>query len=233
MDTEADRRRILRKCQLLRGLSDDSRALLARIARVGRCAKGTTIFRQGDECPGLYCVDVGLVRVYQLAPNGKEHVLHFAESGMTFAEVAVIGDFSCPAFAEALEDTVYLLLPAHEFRALLHKHHPLCLELLLGMSHWIRQLVGLLEDLVLRDALGRVAGYLLRIDAGSGGGSFALPVLKKDLASHLNLTSETLSRSLRRLSEGGLIAASDGQQITVVDRAALADVAEGLLPDVE
>ena len=54
-------------------------------------------------------------------------------------------------------------------------------------------------------ASGRVARHLLEADHSDGRETFTLPVMKKDLASHLNLTSETLSRTLRRLSESGLI----------------------------
>jgi CRP/FNR family transcriptional regulator, dissimilatory nitrate respiration regulator len=190
--------------------------------------KGERIFQEGDPCPGVYCVGSGLVRVYKLAPTGKEHVLHFAEPGHTFAEVAALAGFNCPAYADAVEDGVCALIPTDRFRRLLDEHPELAAQLLVGMALWVRRLVGQIEDLVLRDATARVARRLLQADNTGGRGAFTLPMLKKDLASHLNLTSETLSRTFRRLAEAELIELTDAQQFRILNVEALRDVAEGL-----
>jgi CRP-like cAMP-binding protein len=228
--SESAARGTLRKCRLFHGLSEEWLGVLVKEAVLRRYRKGQIIFRQGDEAPGVYCVGSGLVRVYKVAPSGKDLVLHLAEPGGTFAEIATMGGFPCPASAEAVDDTVCVLLPAERVRKLLRQHHELCLQLLTGMSQWVRQLVGLLEDVVLRDATGRVARHLLVADPSAGREPFLLPMLKKDLASHLNLTSETLSRTLRRLADAGLIELGEGQQIRIVDAATLGDVADGLPP---
>jgi len=222
-------RDILKRCGFFRDLSDASLDKLAGIARVQRYRKGETIFRDGQACPGIFVVGCGAVRVYKLAPSGKEHVLHFAYEGMTFAEVAVIGGFACPAFAEATEDTDCALLPTEPFLTALRGDHDLCLQLMTSMAQWVRHLVGHLEDVVLKDAASRVARYLLDVQVPAAD-RFALPMLKRDLASHLDLTGETLSRTLRRLAEAKLIDMPNQQQIRILDRDALTEVADGMPP---
>jgi CRP/FNR family transcriptional regulator len=173
-------------------------------------------------------VGSGLVRVFKLAPSGKEHVLHLAGPGMTFAEVAVLGNFPCPAFAQALEKTTCLLLPVEPFMRALRDDHQFSLQILSSMGMWVKSLVSLLEDIVLRDAAGRVAGYLLQAQAEQGA-AISLPGLKRYIASHLNLTSETLSRTLRQLREDRLIREGESG-LVILDTPGLKRIAEGYFP---
>jgi CRP/FNR family transcriptional regulator len=200
------------------------------IARIKKFQQGETIFLDGDACPGIYIVGEGAVRIYKNAPSGKQHVLHLAYTGSTFAEVAAIGSFNCPASAEAIQDTVCVLLPRDELLSAIRGDHELCIQLLGSMAGWVRHLVGMLEDIVLRDATSRVARHILRSDILGDEEDFLLPMLKRDLASHLNLTSETLSRTLRRLADAGIIGTPDQHHIRITDREALKAVAEGLPP---
>ena len=158
-----------------------------------------------------------------------EHVLHMVGPGHTFAEIAAIGGFACPAHAEAIAPTTCELLPLDRFRKEMATDHQLCLEMMTGLCFWVRHLISLMEDLVLRDAVGRLASYLLESDS-SEDGTVRLPGLKRHIASHLNLTSETFSRTLRRLVKAGLIEQLEGGRLRILRRDDLKNLADGLYP---
>lgn len=221
---------VLENTQLLQGLSAHWRARLAELARISRFSAGQVIFREGEPVPGLYCVGVGLIRVVKDGPTGKQFVLHFAHPGQTFGEVAVFGDFDAPASADAVEESVCAVIPREALQGLLRQHHELCLQLLGSTSRWVRSLVGLIEGIVLRDAGARVARYLCEVAPNAGPRPFALGVLKKDLAAHLNLTQETLSRTLRKLADAQLIDTLPDGTVRIRDGMALRSVAESGFP---
>ncbi|MCC7407283.1 MAG: Crp/Fnr family transcriptional regulator [Phycisphaeraceae bacterium] len=218
---------ILRDCRFFSAVSPDRMARLASMGRLKSYDKDEVIFRQGDPCSGVFVVGTGLVRIYRAEPSGKEHVLHLVSPGGTFAEVAAIGGFDCPANAQALEATTCAYLPTADFNRALRDDHGLAIQLLMSMAGWVKHMVGLVEDISLRDAAGRVARYL--IETADAQGQVVLPSLKRHLASHLNLTSETLSRTLRRLSEAELITV-DGESIRLHARPQLEEVAQGMGP---
>jgi CRP/FNR family transcriptional regulator, dissimilatory nitrate respiration regulator len=216
---------ILSACRLFQRVEGESFERLVQMAELRRFEAGRTIFSQGDGCPGVFVVGTGLVRVFKLAASGREQVLHLVAPGGTFAEVAAIGEFDAPASAEALEATTCVLLPTAAFHRALRDDPRLSQQVLLGMATWVRHLLGMVEDVTLRDATARVARYLLAA-ADAESGEVRLPSLKRHLASHLNLTSETLSRTLRRLADGAVIE-SGPESLRVLDPGALARIAEG------
>jgi len=217
---------ILDGCGFFARVRGPARDRLLGMARVRRLARGERAFNEGSACPGVFIVGTGLVRVYRVSALGKEHVLHLVPPGRTFAEVAAIGGLPCPAFAEALEETLCLVLPSADFRQALEDDHELCLQLMASMAGWVKRFVDLLEGLALHDASSRLARWLLEA-AGPDSDLVDLPGRKKDLASHLNLTSETLSRTLRRLGEAGLVTTVQ-RRLRIEDRDGLGDLADGL-----
>jgi CRP/FNR family transcriptional regulator len=222
---------VLHDCKLFSLVPDEGFRRLATMARLCSFRKGQLIFRENDDCPGVFVVGSGQIRVFKTGPGGKEHVLHMVGPGGTFAEVAAIGGFGLPASAEALVKSACVLLPLTQFRKLLDDDPATTKAMLVGLTHWVRHLVNLMEDLVLRDAAGRIARLLL--DAKPvGEGVVKLPGLKRHLASHLNLTSETFSRTFRRLIDAKVIAEGKNNRVELLDKKALRCVAEGMFPTI-
>lgn len=220
---------ILHNCKLFAQVPQTQFRRLATLAKICHFRKGQMIFQEGDPCSGVYVVGSGMVRVFNRGTGGKEHVLHMVGPGETFAEVAAIGDFELPASAEAVSKTTCAFLPAAGFRKLLEDEPVFCHGMLLGLTVWVRHLVALMGDLVLRDAAGRIARFLLEAKPGADG-TVKLPGLKRHIASHLNLTSETFSRTFRRLTDAGLISEAKNNKVKLLDRKTLRRVAEGMFP---
>jgi CRP/FNR family transcriptional regulator, dissimilatory nitrate respiration regulator len=220
---------ILKSCPFFSRVDGERLERLSQITRIHSFTKGQTIFRQGEPCPGVYIVADGMVRVYKIGPNGKEHVLHILGPGSTFAEVAAIGGFDCPANAEAVADSSCALVPLEPFRRALNEDHELCLQMMIGLTFWVRHFLSLMEDLVLRDAAGRLARFLLESPPETDG-MVRLPTLKRHVASHLNLTSETFSRTLSRLIEAGLVIELENNRVQLPDVERLRAVADGYFP---
>jgi CRP/FNR family transcriptional regulator len=88
----------------------------------------------------------------------------------------------------------------------------------------LRQFAGQIEDLTFKDVPARLARYLVEL-AGDERNVVDLPISKTQLASRLGTVSETLSRTLRKLSEDELIKVQ-GKTITILDHDRLEDLAE-------
>jgi CRP/FNR family transcriptional regulator len=90
-----------------------------------------------------------------------------------------------------------------------------------SMSAHLRVLVGALDDLTLKDVETRLLHWLVKQVRGAKGGVIQLPGTKRVLAAELGTSSETLSRTLARLRDAGLITVA-ARTVTVCDPAALA-----------
>ena len=92
-----------------------------------------------------------------------------------------------------------------------------------GLSFFLRQFTVQIEDLTFRDVPARLARYLLNSSTETPG-VISLPVSKTQLASNLGTTSETLSRTFRKLSDEEIISVQ-GRRIEILDSDRLFDLA--------
>lgn len=188
-------------------------------SRVRNLEKGETLFREGEPCEGFFVVQRGVISVHRVSAAGKVQVIHVFHSGDSFAEAALMSEDGYPATARALAPSAVILVPKAEFVPLLRRRPELGLRMLGSMSRHLRRVVALLDDLTLKNAEARCLNWLLRHcpnPYSSEPFEIELEHPKRIVAAELNITSETLSRTLGRLRDRELIR-TKGKAILVLD----------------
>lgn len=216
--------KILRQSPLFAGTTDEDIAAILRICKVKEYDRAEVLFDEGDVAQGFYIVAAGRVKVYKLSPEGKERILHVVQPGGNFAEAAIFADGLYPASAEPLERSTLIFFPKCEFLDLLTAQGRIAINMIGGLSRFLRLFAGQIEELTFRDVPSRLARYLLDLN-NERNGAVELPTSKSAIASRLGTVSETLSRTFRKLSDEGLIRV-EGKTIVILDAERLSDLAD-------
>ncbi|MBW2476828.1 MAG: Crp/Fnr family transcriptional regulator [Deltaproteobacteria bacterium] len=219
-----DPRALLKNIPLFAGLSDPDLHEIQSICRFREHPRGDLLFSEGEKAHGFFIVLSGKVKVYKLSAEGKERILHVIQPGETFAEAAIFGDGQFPAYAETLQQSKLLFLPKDNFLNLLMNNGRIAVNMIAGLSKFLRQFTHQIEELTFKDVPSRLARYLLEI-ATDNLAVVTLPISKSQLASNLGTVSETLSRSLRKMSDEDLIRVR-GKTVEILDFERLEDLAD-------
>jgi CRP/FNR family transcriptional regulator len=206
----------LRSCQLFSGLSAVDVETIAEFSILRTLPKGGYLFREGDAAEGFYVAQKGAINVHRVSAAGKEQVIYVFRPGESFAEAAIATAHGYPANARAVETSSVILVPKVPFLALLGRRPDLALRMLGSMSQHLRVLVGLVEDMTLKDVETRFINWLLKRcprDA-TGKVTIDLGMTKRVLAAELGTSSETLSRTFARLRDDDLLEVK-GQQLHI------------------
>jgi CRP/FNR family transcriptional regulator, dissimilatory nitrate respiration regulator len=194
----------LRSCQLFMGMPAADISAIASLVIPKQLEKGDYLFCEGDRSEGFYIVQKGSINVHRVGIGGKERVIHLFRPVESFAEGTLATEGGYPADARAIEPSTVLLVPKRDFVDLLRKRPELSLRMLGSMSQHLRVIVGLLDDLTLKDMETRLANWLLKQcprPISTHPVEIKLNRTKRVLAAEMGTTSETLSRTLAKFRD--------------------------------
>ena len=212
---------------LFKGLSPEEQDEVATHARPIRRKRGETIHRPGDDVSHLLVVHKGSVKISHLAPNGHEQLLRVLEPGDFIGETAFVTGSRPEDWATALADVELCSFDHSDLGALVAQYPDIAVRMLHAVTTRLDAAERLIADLTSADVESRLAGYLMGLPAKHQDGRLVvrLPLAKKDIASLLGTTPETLSRKLAAFTDAGLITVR-GRDVVITDPAGLESAAE-------
>ena len=152
----------LRSCQLFSGIPETDLDTISSFVIRKQLEKGEYLFQEGAKSEGFYVMQTGAINVHRVNMAGKEQTICVFHAGESFAEASLATATGYPAAARAIEPSTVLLVPKKDFIELLRNHPELALRMLGSMSQHLRVLVGLVDDLTLKDVETRLSNWLLK-----------------------------------------------------------------------
>ncbi len=182
-------------------------------------AKDQAIFAEGDRAAFVYKVLSGVVRTSKLLSDGRRQIDAFHLAGDIFGIEAGDEYRFC---AEAVGDCVVIAYRRNNLGALTGTDAQFAQELTMGM---MRSLIRAQNHMLLlgrKSALEKIATFLLDLAGRTADGDAVdLPMSRGDIADHLGLTIETVSRSFTQLERQGVIGLPSARRVILSNKDAL------------
>ncbi|MFT0531337.1 Crp/Fnr family transcriptional regulator [Castellaniella hirudinis] len=177
--------------------------------------KGEIVFRRGDPCVGFHVVVYGQIKLVFVSNSGVERVVRLIGPGDGFGEALMFMGQHYIVTAQALHDTLLLHVGREALFEQIDRNPGVARKMLAGLSRRLYSLMGDVEAYTLHTGAQRLIAFLLRAWPGQENQPFRIEISKSVIASRLNLTPEHFSRTLRELSERGMIRVR-GREFTIL-----------------
>lgn len=190
------------------GLSSPPRARSqAHIRPVSFYAPDCVIYAQAERTRSLYQIEYGAVRIYRLLADGRRQIVAFHLVGETFGfEINETHSF----YAEAMVNTG-LTTVERAASGQLNDH-------LVGVA--LKSMIRAQEHLLVvgrQSALEKIAVFLVDLAERQDGTDFIdLPMSRIDIGDYLGLTIETVSRTISKLRNMGIVKLLNARSIEIL-----------------
>ncbi len=209
----------------LQQLDATSQALIEEHAKIHTVQGRLPLVHKGDRVGGIFLVQQGALRVYNISAKGRESTLYWVEGADSciFAISCVFSDVRYPAWVESdATSTTYAIIPPAVYRSLFEKERAVQKFTFDVLSNRIFELMTILEDVTASDLDKRLANFLVKKADDSG----TLNMSHEEVAVHLGTAREVITRTLRKLTSAGLVYTERGT-IKLVNASKLAQYPAG------
>jgi CRP/FNR family nitrogen fixation transcriptional regulator len=184
-------------------------------------AKGEELFAEGDEAECFYKVVSGAIRSYKLLSDGRRQIDAFHLAGDIFGlEAGAEHRFS----AEAVGSATVVAYRRSRLAALIEDDPAFRDQVMTAMLRSLERAQDHMLLLGRKTAQEKIATFLLDMAQriSDDDEHFDLPMQRTDIADHLGLTIETVSRTLTQLARDGLIRLpTSSRSVMLCNKAAL------------
>jgi CRP/FNR family transcriptional regulator, polysaccharide utilization system transcription regulator len=191
--------------------------------KIRKLRKKEIIFMEGDEADYVVFINKGKIKTYNTDREGRELIITFYGAGDFIGYLDLLESKLYRESAEALEESEIISIPKEDFFSLLYSNRDVALRFIQLLSNNMAELKERLHNLAYSSVRRRVADSLLTIGKkySSASQTKSINISRENLANHVGVTPETLSRTLHDFIDEELIELNNDRNILILNEAKL------------
>jgi len=219
---------IVREFSSLKALNKDELIRISECKTSRTIKKGETIFEEGENVNGIFCVKDGICKLTKLSPNGKDQIVKLVTKGELLGQRSMISDEPANLSAVALEDMQVCFIPKAEVLGFFDKNNQfsmnvmktICGDLRLADDHMVN-----MAQKSVKERLAETLIYLYETFGTNTDKTLKVQLSRDELASMIGTATESCIRLLSDFNKLGLIELV-GKKIVLKDINKLKKLAE-------
>lgn len=191
-----------------------------------RYSPGQEVFLQGDPTEFVYIVGRGRIKITRVARQGFKSVLCVRGPGEFFCPATVIDRGPQLGTAEAIGEVVLLEADRAEFNSLCEENSELLAMIQGTCIGEVRSLIQRVEAFAFHNVRERLAMAILeesQRQQDHGKSANEIRITQQELAGLVGASRESVSRSMTRMEEDGMVHTGRGR-IQILDRRQLSEL---------
>lgn len=201
----------LNKIPFFSKLNKEELDLLKDISQERVFSKGEILFYEGEEPKYLHVLLEGVLKLYKTNFKSQQIFLHQFKPVSFVAELANFESIPYPATAEFTTNGKVLKIDYEAFKNILFTHPELTFNIILSLSEKLKIMSQVVHNEIILTAEAKIAKFIVEHNELFG------ELKQTKIAQLLNLTPETLSRSLTKFKNQQFITFDENQAIVQLD----------------
>ncbi|OCB78698.1 Crp/Fnr family transcriptional regulator [Flavobacterium crassostreae] len=219
---------IVREFSSLKALKKDELLKIADCKTSYTITKGETIFSEGENVNGIFCIKDGVCKLSKLSQNGKDQIIKLVSKGELLGQRSMISEEPVNLSAVALEDMEVCFIPKTEIMGFFNHNNDFSMNVMKSICGDLKEADSHTVSMAQKTVKERLAETLVYLETTFGintDHSLRIQLSREELASMIGTATESCIRLLSDFKKSGLIALS-GKKITILDLAKLKKLAE-------
>ena len=171
--------------------------------------KHQIIFKENAYPHGLFCINSGKIKLYQMVENGREQIVRLAKTGDILGYRSLLSGEKYSATAEAIEESSVCFIPENHFFKLLEANIAISKGIMKILAGDLKNAEHRIVELAQKPVRERMSGTLSYLKEVYGlekdNATINVVVRREDIANIAGTATETAIRILADLKNEGII----------------------------